>query len=161
MTFATFALPMNFTAPDFSCSARGSMRTFSMFVQPESMVRTRNHAPSCPEPQPHGKYSELLPGARRDISDILCAVWKSLLVASLVAAAAVFAFQPLSTDAQAPPAPATEAAQATAPAGPVIVLDPPHGGTDTGGAAKRWSKRTSCCKSRERFAPDSSARVIA
>jgi N-acetylmuramoyl-L-alanine amidase len=103
-----------------------------MFLQPESLVHTGSQAQSRFERQPHGKYSELLPGARCDISDILCAVWKCLFVASLVAAAAVFAFHPLSTEAQAPPAPATEVPQATAPAGPVIVLDPAHGGTDTG-----------------------------
>jgi N-acetylmuramoyl-L-alanine amidase len=95
-------------------------------------MRTRGHVRSRYERQPRGKPSKLPAAACRDISDILCAVRKSLLVASFIAAAAVFAFQPLSTTAQTSPAPPTESPQASAPAGPVIVLDPAHGGTDTG-----------------------------
>jgi N-acetylmuramoyl-L-alanine amidase len=51
---------------------------------------------------------------------------------SLVVAAVVFASQPLSTSAQTSPAPAPESAQPSASPGPVIVLDPAHGGIDTG-----------------------------
>src|SRR5277367_5373274 len=123
---------MNFAIPGFSCAAKGSTRTFSMFLLPESLGHTEIHAPSGRRRQPHGKHSELLAASCPDISDILCAVRKSLFVASLVVAAAVFAFQPLSTKAQTSPAPVQGTPQAVTPAGPVIVLDPAHGGTDTG-----------------------------
>ncbi len=83
-----------------------------------------------PERQSRRKHAELLADACPDVSDILCAVRKSIFVASLIVAAAVFASQPLS--AQTSPTAAPESPQAPAPAGPVIVLDPAHGGTDTG-----------------------------
>ena len=74
------------------------------------------------------------PATHGDISDILCAVRKSPFLVSLVAAAGILALQPLPTAAQtspaAPSAPASP--QPSASAGPVIVLDPAHGGTDTG-----------------------------
>jgi N-acetylmuramoyl-L-alanine amidase len=90
------------------------------------------------------------PATRRNISDILCAVGKPpfflilaalcLLLASYGAShAAQQAPEPLApspaqtspapTPPAAPPAPAQSPPQ---PAGPVIVLDPAHGGTDTG-----------------------------
>ena len=92
-----------------------------------------------------------LPGAatHRDISDILCAVGKSLFLFVFVATAFLFAFRgalpaapqaPAAPEpAQAPP-PAQTPLSATpptappplAPTGPVIVLDPAHGGTDAG-----------------------------
>jgi N-acetylmuramoyl-L-alanine amidase len=90
---------------------------------------------------------------RHDISDILCAVRKSLFLGLLVAVASLFAFHgalagtarqtqtPPAAPAQAVPpaqsppavAPAPPIAPTpAAPAGPVIVLDPAHGGTDAG-----------------------------
>jgi len=69
--------------------------------------------------------------------DILCAVRNALFFAGLATFTAVFALQLQSTDArttrapaQEPPAPA--ASQQSPPSGPLIVLDPAHGGTDTG-----------------------------
>jgi N-acetylmuramoyl-L-alanine amidase len=64
-------------------------------------------------------------------------VRNSVRVVSFILAAAVFATGPHSAAAQTSPAPAPapvpEAAQqAPAPTGPVIVLDPAHGGSDTG-----------------------------
>jgi N-acetylmuramoyl-L-alanine amidase len=89
-----------------------------------------------------------LAAERRDISDILCAVRNSILLLSLMAAASVFA---ASAKAQATPAPQQEAPvaapapappQAAAPAGgPVIVLDPAHGGTDTGARGETISEK--------------------
>jgi N-acetylmuramoyl-L-alanine amidase len=81
--------------------------------------------------------TRLLAAEHRDISDILCAVRKSLLVVSLILAAAVFASAPHLTAAQTSPAPPPAAApvptqQPPVQAGPVIVLDPAHGGSDTG-----------------------------
>jgi N-acetylmuramoyl-L-alanine amidase len=77
--------------------------------------------------------TRLLAAERRDISDILCAVRNSLLVVGLILAVAVFPTAPHSTAAQTSPAPIPESTQQPpAPAGPVIVLDPAHGGTDTG-----------------------------
>jgi N-acetylmuramoyl-L-alanine amidase len=103
-----------------------------MFLQPEDLTRSKSHAPARAEVTPNRRGSALLAAACRDISDILCAVRNSLFVASLVVAAAVFASQPVSTAAQTSPAPAPESPRAPASAGPVIVLDPAHGGTDTG-----------------------------
>ena len=108
------------------------MRTFSMFLQPKSPVRSRSYVRSRYKRHPNGKHSELLAAACLDISDILCAVRKSLFVVSLIVVAGVFAFQPLSTTAQTSPAPAPETPQTPVSSGPVIVLDPAHGGTDTG-----------------------------
>jgi N-acetylmuramoyl-L-alanine amidase len=88
-----------------------------------------------------------LAAERRDISDILCAVRNSILLLSLMAAASVFA---PSAKAQATPAPQQEApvaapapapTQAAAPGGPVIVLDPAHGGTDTGARGETISEK--------------------
>src|SRR5579864_8491007 len=94
---------MNFAAPGFSCAAKGTTRICSMFLRP----------------------------------DILCAVRNALFFAGLATFTAVFALQLQSTDArttrapaQEPPAPA--ASQQSPPSGPLIVLDPAHGGTDTG-----------------------------
>jgi N-acetylmuramoyl-L-alanine amidase len=85
----------------------------------------------------------------RDISDILCAVGKSLFLFVFVAIAFLLAFHGASPAAQQAPA-APEPAQTppaaptppsatpptaqppSAPTGPVIVLDPAHGGTDAG-----------------------------
>jgi N-acetylmuramoyl-L-alanine amidase len=84
-------------------------------------------------------------GARRNFSAILCVVRKSLSLVLFLLIAAVSAFllpssargqvspeqeaQPTAPQQQAPP----QAAQpAPAAGGPVIVLDPAHGGTDTG-----------------------------
>jgi N-acetylmuramoyl-L-alanine amidase len=99
----------------------------------------------------------LLPRSRaatgHDISDILCAVRKSLFLGVLVAVASLLvfhgAFAGTAQQTQAPPAapaqavppaqspPATApappiASTPAAPAGPIIVLDPAHGGTDAG-----------------------------
>jgi N-acetylmuramoyl-L-alanine amidase len=90
----------------------------------------------------------------RNISDILCAVRKSLFLGVLVAAASLFVFhdafaavaQQTQTPAAAPadavppaqtPPPANAPAPPPAPtppvpASPVIVIDPAHGGTDAG-----------------------------
>jgi N-acetylmuramoyl-L-alanine amidase len=69
--------------------------------------------------------------------DILCAVRNSLFVATFVAAAAIFTLQLPSASPQTSPAPPQETPapappQPPPPSGPVIVLDPAHGGTDTG-----------------------------
>jgi N-acetylmuramoyl-L-alanine amidase len=103
-----------------------------MFLQPESRIRSMRQPFPGDAVRPIEKCSSLLAAVCRDISDILCAVRNSLLVVSLVAAAAVFASQPASTAAQAPPGPTAESTQPSAPAGPVVVLDPAHGGTDAG-----------------------------
>ena len=91
-------------------------------------------------------------GATRcGISDILCPVGKRLLLSSFFAAVLVFggaiAFNAVAQQAPAPatpqqtapaqltpvPPPAVPSPSAqTAPAGPVIVIDPAHGGTDPG-----------------------------
>jgi N-acetylmuramoyl-L-alanine amidase len=84
----------------------------------------------------------------RDISDILCAVQKFLFLAVLLVSAFVIASPasaqtepapqqeaPAAAPAQlsaAPPAQAPAPPQATAPVGPTIILDPAHGGWDTG-----------------------------
>jgi N-acetylmuramoyl-L-alanine amidase len=103
-----------------------------MFLQFEGLVRTKSHALTRAEAMLDRRGSALLAAACRDISDILCAVRKSLFVASVVLVAAVFASQPMSTSAQTSSAPAPESLQPSASAGPVIVLDPAHGGSDTG-----------------------------
>jgi N-acetylmuramoyl-L-alanine amidase len=95
------------------------------------------------------------PATHGSISDILCAVRKSLFLGILFVAWSVFAFHRASAavrqQTQTPPAPPVEAsppaqtppASAPAPpnpaapappvpAGPVIVIDPAHGGTDAG-----------------------------
>src|ERR1700733_8970000 len=93
------------------------------------------------------------PATHGNISDILCAVRKSLFLGILVVAWSVFAFHRASAavaqQTQTPPAPPVEAsppsqtpaANAPAPppaptppvpASPVIVIDPAHGGTDAG-----------------------------
>jgi N-acetylmuramoyl-L-alanine amidase len=97
-------------------------------------MRFERRALSCAEVFSIGRRSALLAAARRDISDILCAVRKSPFVVSLVAAAGILASQPLPTAAQTSPAalPAPAPPQPSTSAGPVIVLDPAHGGTDTG-----------------------------
>ncbi len=97
----------------------------------------------------------VLPGIAtgRDISDILCAVGKLLLPGIFIAAAFLFALHVASGAAaqQAPAAPAqtqtappvqvptaqtlpppTAPSASVAPTNPVIVIDPAHGGTDTG-----------------------------
>jgi N-acetylmuramoyl-L-alanine amidase len=105
-----------------------------MFLRLECMIRSERRALSCAEVFSTERRSALLTAARRDISDILCAVRKSLVVVSLVAAAGILALQPLTTAAQTSPAalPAPASPQPSAAVGPVIVLDPAHGGTDTG-----------------------------
>lgn len=69
--------------------------------------------------------------------DILCAVRNSIFFAGLAAFTAVFALPLQSIDAQTTSAPAQQvpapvASQQSPPSGPLIVLDPAHGGTDTG-----------------------------
>jgi len=93
---------------------------------------SKSHATARAKASPNWRCPALLVTARHDISDILCAVRNSLFVMSLVVTAAVFASRPLSTAAQTSPTPAPESAQPSASASPVIVLDPAHGGTDTG-----------------------------
>ncbi len=103
-----------------------------MFLLLESLVRTKIHLSARAEAYLDRRHAALLVASCRDISDILCAVRNSLFVASLIVAAAVLASQPLSATAQTSPVSAPETPQSPAPAGPVIVLDPAHGGTDTG-----------------------------
>jgi N-acetylmuramoyl-L-alanine amidase len=69
--------------------------------------------------------------------DILCAVRKSLFLVSVIAAAAFLAPQVQPAAAQTSPAPSQETPaqappQTPAPSGPMIVLDPAHGGADSG-----------------------------
>jgi len=89
-------------------------------------------------PVPNRSGCVRLAAERRDISDILCAVRNSLFLLSLMAAASVFA---ASAKAQATPAPAPAPPQAAAPGVPVIVLDPAHGGTDTGARGETISEK--------------------
>jgi N-acetylmuramoyl-L-alanine amidase len=103
-----------------------------MFLEPEGIMRSQSHALAGGKMPPIRTDRALLAAVCRGISDILCAVRNSLFVVSLVVAAAVFASQPTSTAAQTSPAPAPESPQPSASAGPVVVLDPAHGGTDTG-----------------------------
>jgi N-acetylmuramoyl-L-alanine amidase len=95
---------------------------------------------------PSRKFAANLGRVRRDTSGILCAVRHSKFSLTLIAAGALAAFLfslqiGLATAQQAEPqtAPAPQQALPTqiappppAPTGPVIVLDPAHGGTDTG-----------------------------
>ena len=80
----------------------------------------------------------LLNDASRDLSAILCAVGNSVFLLALFLAAGV-ALPPPSLDLLQPPrqteqqTPRPETAPPPAvPSGPVILLDPAHGGTDTG-----------------------------
>jgi N-acetylmuramoyl-L-alanine amidase len=89
----------------------------------------------------------------RDISDILCAVRNSLFRVSFIVVAcvlaAVAAAQTSPTPQQEAPATAPAAVpalapappQAAAPVGPVIVLDPAHGGTDTGARGENIAEK--------------------
>jgi N-acetylmuramoyl-L-alanine amidase len=93
----------------------------------------------------------LLIHARRDISDILFAVRIAFLLRVLLLAAGIFMLSalpaaPARPSSQEAPPPASPPSQPTppsqpdlpsqqappAPAGPIIVLDPAHGGTDSG-----------------------------
>lgn len=98
---------------------------------------------------------------RRGISDILCAVRNSPLLGIFIAAASLITLQgafastlqepqtlPAQTETTPPPqqspteipaAPKTPTQ--TAPAGPVIVLDPAHGGTDTGARGENATEK--------------------
>ena len=99
---------------------------------------------------------------RHDISDILCAVGKPLLPGIFIAAAFLSALlvasgaaaqqQPAAPapaqtgpPAQAPPAqtppPPTAPSASVAPAGPVVVIDPAHGGTDTGARGENATEK--------------------
>jgi N-acetylmuramoyl-L-alanine amidase len=111
------------------------MRTSSMFLRAENVMRLQTLFRSRPGALANRDNSLLLSALRGGISDILCAVRNSLFVVVFVAA--VFASQPLLAVAQASPAPQQETpppavAQPSAPSGPLIVLDPAHGGTDSG-----------------------------
>lgn len=104
-----------------------------MFLRPEDLMGSD----SRPLPRAQVSFNRTnirLPAAvRRDISDILCAVRNSVLVFGLIFAAVVCASERRLTAAQTSPAPAPESTQQPPPpSGPVIVLDPAHGGTDTG-----------------------------
>ncbi len=85
----------------------------------------------------------------RDISDILCAVRKYLFLIGLIAAASVLAASAPAQTTPAPqqeapvaaPAPAPAPPQVATPAGPVIVLDPAHGGTDTGARGENIAEK--------------------
>ncbi len=105
-----------------------------MFLRLECLMRSKRRALPCAKVFSIGRRSTLVIAASLDISDILCAVRKSLFVVSLVVAAGVLASQPLPTAAQIAPAvlPAPASPQPSTSAGAVIVLDPAHGGTDTG-----------------------------
>jgi N-acetylmuramoyl-L-alanine amidase len=98
---------------------------------------------------------------RRDISDILCAVRNSPFLGIFIAAAILFTFlgafastaQQVQTPAaqtEATPTPEQSPAETpaasktptqTTPAGPVIVLDPAHGGTDTGARGENATEK--------------------
>jgi N-acetylmuramoyl-L-alanine amidase len=102
-------------------------------MRPQTFTRSR------PGTLANRDRSRLLTLVCRGISDILCAVRNSFYRGSLLAAVALLASQALSVAAQTSPAPQQEPPptapalpQAPAPAGPVIVLDPGHGGTDSG-----------------------------
>ena len=105
-----------------------------MFLRLECLMCSKRGILSCAKVFSTGRRSALLTAACRDISDILCAVRKSLFLVSIVAAAGILASQPLPTSAQTAPAalPVPASPQPSTAAGPVIVLDPAHGGTDTG-----------------------------
>lgn len=84
----------------------------------------------------------LLARAHCGISDILCAMRNSILFLTLVLAASAAGFalsaRPVRSSPQegvaqpAPQPPAQVPAAPSVPSGPIIVLDPGHGGTDTG-----------------------------
>src|SRR5579863_5569204 len=111
---ATFAPPTNFTAPGSSSAAKVSMRTSSMFLRAENVMRLQTLFRSCPGALANRDNSLLLSAVRGGISDILCAVRNSLFVVVFVAA--VFASQPLLAVAQASPAPQQETPPSAAPA---------------------------------------------
>jgi N-acetylmuramoyl-L-alanine amidase len=102
---------------------------------------------------PNSSRSARVAAEGRDISDILCAVRKSLFLVSFIVAVCVFAAVAIAqtsatpqeeTPAAAPaavPAPAPAPPQAAPPAGPVIVLDPAHGGTDTGARGENIAEK--------------------
>jgi N-acetylmuramoyl-L-alanine amidase len=87
------------------------------------------------------RFAYLAP-ALREISDILCAVRNSNRLFAVLAPAsvalAVLVWPALSSPQQTEPqstppqVPQQQVAPSSAPGGPVIVLDPAHGGTDTG-----------------------------
>jgi N-acetylmuramoyl-L-alanine amidase len=112
-----------------------------MLLRCESLMRPRTHV-LCRAASP-GKSVPipLLLRAHRAISDILFAVHSSffprvLLLAAAVSVLLVFpatSARPLPQEAFPPaPAPPQQASPSLAPDGPVIVLDPAHGGTDSG-----------------------------
>jgi len=101
----------------------------------------RTHLPCKAGLPPSLVLGALLPRARRAISDILFAVRNSLVPRRLLLAAGVSMLSVLvaaparSFPQETPPgapAPPQAAPPSAAPAAPVIVLDPAHGGTDTG-----------------------------
>ncbi len=111
------------------------MRTCLMFLRPENLMHPQTFVRSRPGALTNRDNSRSLAAARGGISDILCAVRNSLFLVVFIAA--VIALQPLAAVAQTSPVPQQEtpppaAAQPTAPSGPLIVLDPAHGGTDSG-----------------------------
>jgi N-acetylmuramoyl-L-alanine amidase len=102
-------------------------------------MHPRTHL-SCKAGSPANRVSgALLVRARPDISDILFAVRNSFVPRLLLSAAGIFmlsafAAAPARSFPQEVPPPASAPPQAAppSPAGPVIVLDPAHGGTDSG-----------------------------
>jgi N-acetylmuramoyl-L-alanine amidase len=98
---------------------------------------------------------------RRDISDILCAVRNSPFLVILITAAFLVTFlgafastarqvQTPAAQTEATPPPEQSPAETpaapkpptqTAPSGPVIVLDPAHGGTDTGARGENATEK--------------------
>ncbi len=109
------------------------MPTCSLFPRPETLMRSKSHSLAPAEASSNRTDIRVLAAVACDISVILCAVRNSFFIVSLFIAAAVFASEPCSTAAQTSPAPVPDSTQQPpAPAGPVIVLDPAHGGSDTG-----------------------------
>ena len=102
---------------------------------------------------PNSSGSAQLAAEGRDISDILCAVRNSFFRVSFIAAACVFAAVAAAQTSPTPqqeapptapaavPAPAPAPPQAAAPVGPIIVLDPAHGGTDTGARGENIAEK--------------------
>jgi N-acetylmuramoyl-L-alanine amidase len=104
-----------------------------MFLLLEALMPSKSCSPARAGTSSNRPDTSIPAAVARDISDILSAVRNSVFVVGLIFAVAVFASEPRSTAAQVSPAPVPEPAQPPpAPAGPVIVLDPAHGGTDTG-----------------------------
>jgi N-acetylmuramoyl-L-alanine amidase len=108
-----------------------------MYLRPEYLMRPQTGELWCSAAVTNRDNFRSLNAVCRGISDILCAVRNSLFLVVFVAA--VFASQPLSAAGQIPPAPQQETpppaatpTQPSAPSGPLIVLDPAHGGTDSG-----------------------------